>query len=238
MLSYTASKQGLPMAYDTDNKKLLFINSDSKEKNKIETKKQFEPFYNGKDQLIYVCGRRGSGKSYFCNIYIKNYVEATDGRVFIVSRFNNDPSIVLPDRGMYLKIEDLKEVTMDDLANSLILFDDIHSAQLTAQETKFLHSYILDVMENSRHYNLSAIITSHMITNYSKTRAILNEANAIVVYPKFSNIYQIKRALKVYYGMSDVEINKVLNIENSRWVYINVVNPKYILTEKEAYFYD
>lgn len=252
MLSYKQTKNSRPIAINKENNELIYINKNTCSDEKRLNGK-FEPFYPLNDQLIYIVGRRGCGKSTFCNTYIKNYVEATDGRVFIISRFNSDPSINLPPRAMFVPLNELNDVNIEDFKNSLLVFDDIHNSSLTAAQTKKIHSFVLDVMENSRHHNVSALITSHMATNYSKTREILNESNAIVVYPEYSNPYQIERALKVYYGLSNDLIKYIMNtgsrwiyvnknqknimFAGSRWVYINTTKPKYIMTENEIFTY-
>jgi hypothetical protein len=235
MLSIEKTPNSKPVAIEKKNNQLIYYKKNENH-SRLETQTEYEPWFFG-DALVYVCGRRGSGKSTYCNIYIKNYVEATDGRVFLISRFEVDPSINLPERGMFIPIAQIENISMEDMKDSLIVFDDIHSAQLTPQQTKKLHSFILDVMENSRHFNLSSLITSHMITNYSKTRAILNECSAIVIFPAFSNNYQIERALKVYFGLTNEQISKIMNVKNSRWVQVQTVQPKFILSQKEIYTY-
>lgn len=239
MLSTNKTSGSSPIALDTADKSLIYYHkSETGNHNKLVAKGNFEPFFPFKDQLVYISSRRGAGKSTFCNTYIKNYVEATDGRVFIVSRFDSDPSIELPKRGMFIKLNQIQDIEMKDMKDSLIVFDDIHSTQLTPQQAKILQNFVIDVCENSRHHNLSALITSHQATNYSKTRAILNESNAFVFFPQFTNRHQIERALKVYYGLNDIQIDELFNITNSRWVMVNCINPKYILTQKEVWTFD
>jgi energy-coupling factor transporter ATP-binding protein EcfA2 len=236
MLSKIHKSNAKPVAFDTGDEQLVFY-SKSYGNKQLDAVKEFNPWWFG-DALVYVCGRRGSGKSTYCNQYIKSYTEATDGKVFFVSRFEDDPSIDLPERSMRIPISSLGDFPISDLQDSLIVFDDIHNAGLSPAEQKYLQSYILDVMENSRHFNLSCLITSHMVTNYSKTRAILNECSALVVFPSYSNNYQIERALKLYFGLSKIQIAKIMAIENSRWVQVQTIQPKFILTQKEIYTYE
>lgn len=236
MLSYKKSKNSIPIALDKATSDLVYINKSIDRHNRLVG--DFEPFFPLTDQLIYISSRRGAGKSTFCNMYIKNYVEATDGRVFIISRFEEDPSIQLPQRGMFIPLDQINDLEMKDMKDSLIVFDDIHSATLTPQQSKQLQSFVIDVCENSRHFNMSALITSHQACNYQKTRAILNEANAFVFFPQFTNRHQIDRALKVYYGLNDKQIDDLFQIKDSRWVMINAVNPKYILTQTSIESFD
>ena len=235
-MSFSKNKidKSLPIAIDKDDDQLIYYNNTTGTE-KVISKKGFEPFYYG-DAVVYVSGRRGAGKSTFCNIYIHNYVKATDGRVFLISRLKEDESIKLPERGMRIPINEISQITMDDLKDSLIVFDDINDANLNKYETAILNKFIIDVIENSRHYNLSVIITSHMMANFKQTRPFLYESSAVVIYPQWSNLAQIEKVMRSYYSMSTTQIKDIFN-SPSRWVYVNTITPKYIMTQHEIYTY-
>lgn len=235
MLSLSKVGHSPAIAYDIADRSPIYYTRNHGQP-ELKAQKEFIPLWYG-DALLYCCGRRGSGKSTFCNMYLHSYANATSNRVFLVSRFDNDPSIQLPDRGARLSIDDLQSIQVADLSNSLIIFDDIHDAKLTKLQNNVLYSFILDVMENSRHYQISCVITSHMISNYAKTRPILNECSALIVFPGFSNRYQIEKSLKYYYGLTAQQIKDIMDIHDSRWVMITTVNPKYVLTSKRVYTY-
>jgi hypothetical protein len=228
-------KGDLPIAFDNGDKKLVYYDPKRGEP-RLNSIGLFRPWFWG-DAVVYVSGRRGCGKSTYCNEYIKSYVNATDGKVFFISRFQDDPSITLPERSMRLDIVDLVGSELSDLTGSLIVFDDIHSSSYSKKEIQFLHSYILDVIQNSRHFNISCLITSHMISNYQKTRDILAELSALVIFPNHSTGYQITRALRVYIGLSKKQINDIFELQGTRWVHIQVIGPKFILTQKEVFGY-
>lgn len=227
---------GHPIGFDTGDRTIVFLNPKATNGvNEMTPVGQFEPFHSG-DQIIYIAAPRGAGKSTFCNIYIRHFADATDGRVFLVSRFEEDPSITLPPRSMRLSIPDLAEVEMSDLKNSLLVCDDVHSSSFSKAQSSFLSSFIKDVIENSRHYNLSCLITSHLITDYAKTRAILNEMSAIVVYPLYGAEWQMRQALENYVGMSKPQIEKVLQSPD-RWVMVRCRYPKYVLSNSAIYIW-
>ena len=236
MLSKDHISGSKPIAFDTGDEQLVFYKKEGNGPNRIKAKGSFEPWVWG-DSLIFVAGKRGSGKSTFANLYIKSYTEATDGKVFLISRFEKDPSIKLPERSLHIPIEDIKSVEIDDLSNSLVVFDDIANAQLTAQQIRQLYAFLHDVIQNSRHYNTKVLITSHQVCDYSRTREVLNECSAVVVYPQHANRYQIERALKIYFGMNKEQVDEIMNIEDSRWVYVNTVEPKFVMTQKEIWTY-
>lgn len=233
-LSKNKTDKAIPIAIDTDDGQLIYY-SENTEINKLYSKKGFEPYHYG-DSVVYVSARRGAGKSTFCNTYIHNYVKATDGRVFLISRLEEDESIKLPERGLRIPINELVSLDMSDLKDSLMVFDDINDAKLTKQQSNFLNKFIIDVIENSRHFNISVIITSHMMANYKQTRPFLYESSAVVVYPQFSNLSQIEKVMKNYYSMSDAQIQNIFN-SSSRWVFINTITPKYVMTKNEIYTY-
>jgi hypothetical protein len=234
-LSKTKNKKSIPIALDSDDNKLVYYNSNQTGSKKMVSKNGYTPYHHG-DAVLYVSARRGAGKSTFASMYIKSYVEATDGKVFIISRLDDDPSIQLPHRGMRIPIGELSTITMEDLKNSLVVFDDINDSKFTKSDIITLNAFITDIIENSRHFGISAILTSHMITDYRKTRLILNECSALVVFPQYSNRYQIDRALKTYFSLSKEQRDEVFNSE-SRWVFMNSITPKFILTEHEVYPY-
>ena len=227
------SSSDRPVALDSGDQKLVYY-SKNHGVQRLQAIGKFEPFYWG-DAVVYICGRRGSGKSTYANLYIKNYVKATDKRVFFMSRFEEDPSVQLPERSMRLSLEDIDEYDFHDMNDSLIVIDDINNAQLTPKQIKSVKRFIGDVIENSRHINTSIVMTSHLCSSYSSTRSILNEASSIVVYPQFSNQYFIEQCLTRYYGLKKDSINHILTITNSRWININTIEPKFILTEKEIF---
>lgn len=230
------TKYTKPLAYDTgDNEIVYWTDKDGVES--YDAVGEFEPQYFG-DAVVYVVGRRGSGKSTYCSAYLNSYYLQTMNKVFYVSRFQTDPSVELPERGLNIGIDDLPELTIEDLSNSLIVFDDIHSASLSKKEADYLHKFIIDTIENSRHFGISCLVTSHLATNYSKTRPILNEASSVVVYPEFSNAYQIIRMLSTYFDFSKPQIDHLFELgKKSRWVQVQTTNPKFILTSERIEIY-
>ena len=203
----------------------------------LVSKKGFEPFHpaNG-DRVYFIAAARGSGKSTWCNTYIKNYVESTDGRVFFISRFESDPSIQLPERGMRISIPDLMTLNLSDLHDSLLVFDDINDSHFSTKERAFLQNYIIDCIENSRHYNTSCLISSHQVSNYSRTRHILAEMSGLVVFPQHSTAFQVERGLRYYLGLSKQQTAEIM--ENpDRWVLVQSRKPKYVMSQHRLYEY-
>jgi len=240
-----ADRNLIPIAYDSDDRKLVYYCNNATINTKdggvihcsknISSKNGFFPWYNG-DAVIYVSARRGAGKSTFCSNYLQVYNFVTGDRVFLISRLADDTSIKLPKEGMRIPISKLRDITLEDLSDSLLVFDDIEDAKMEKNDRLYLYNFIIDAIENSRHFNISILITSHMISNYSKTRPFLYESNAIVVFPKYSNASQIAKALSSYYSFNKKQIEKVFN-SDSRWVTIHTVGVKAIISQNEIYTY-
>jgi hypothetical protein len=231
-------KSNAPIAYDDGDHKLVYY-LDNKKGDGVEhmvAKGKFIPWFY-KDTVMYISGRRGSGKSTYCNDYMQAFSQTSDGPIYYITRFEYDPSVDLPDRGRWVNVKDIDQFRIDDLKGSLLVFDDINDAYLTKKQETAIAKLIQDVLENSRHFNISTLITSHMISNYKATRIILNECSGLVVYPEFSNQHQIKYALDKYFGLSKGQINQIYDLKGSRWVQIESVYPKYILTQHECYIY-
>ena len=231
----TLNQKALAVALDTGDNQLVYYYQGKFGTNSIDSVGEFEPFVWG-DAVTYVCGKRGSGKSTWCSMYIKNYVSATDNKVFFFSRFEDDPSITLPARSMRIPLDQLEEIELDDLRDSLVVFDDITNSTLSKKQMTFLHNFLLDLIENSRHMNINILMTSHLCSSYGKTRSILNESSALCIFPQYSNRYFIEACLKTYYGLSKPQIEHVLE-NQSRWVEVNTINPKFILDQHKIEIY-
>ena len=198
---------------------------------------EFKPYHFG-DRLVYITGRRGCGKSTYVSMYMKGFRQASDRRIFFISRLAEDDSIQLPSRSMRMNITEIEGTRVEDFQNSLMVFDDIHSASLTPKQQSFIQAFIIDALENSRHYQISLLVTSHLITNYSKTRAILNELSDLVVYPGYSNAKQIEYALTTYLGLGKPEVARVMR-NTDRWVMVHPIGDhKFVLSSHHLWSLD
>lgn len=253
-LSYEKTKDNMPVAYHINDKVIIYYD---KSHAKVDGKKvcsymQTEPDdnlfpYIYGDTCIYVCASRGAGKSTFVSQYINSYHTITGNKMFFISRLKDDTSVDLPEKkskrftigefvNAHAEFASEGENLIETLKDSIICFDDIHDASLPPAVLKQLHNIILDVIENSRHYNINVCITSHMISNYSKTRAILNECSAIVIFPQYSNQHQMKSALDYYFGFAKEDIQDILD-NDDRWVMVQTRQPKFILSSHKIYTY-
>ena len=105
-------------------------------------------------------------------------------------------------------VQDLADLTLDDLKDSFVIFDD---CETIANKTllKVLNNLRDIILERGRHTDTKLVITSHLISNYKDTRRVLNEATAIVLYPKSAGKTNIRRYLTNYMGFSKDQIEKI-----------------------------
>jgi len=205
-------------------------------------KGKFEPRLNPYERnVVYIAGPSGSGKSTFAANLIKAYLNTFDKPLYIFSRTNcvHDPAF----KGMkFMQIpinEQLLEspidITQELTGGSIVLFDDCN----TIQDDKLRNSVeklMGDILEVGRKLDITIIITSHLVIPNSKkfARTIMNELQSLTIFPKSGSAQQIRYALKTYFGLSNQQIDYILEIK-SRWITISKTYPMYVLSERLAY---
>ena len=74
---------------------------------------------------------------------------------------------------------------------------------------------------------------SHYLTNYKKTRLLLNEATNIVVYPLSTSYHALRYLLRNYVGVEDDKI-KDLKRSGSRWLCFTKHYPQIAITQRSV----
>jgi len=187
-------------------------------------------------QCWFITGPSESGKTTFIANTAKQYKKDNKGNpVVLLSRLDNDESIddIKPTR-IKISEEILSDpITPEELHDSLTIFDDTD----TLKDKKLLNEICQlqdDLLETGRHENVNVIIVSHLMSNYKKTRIVLNEASAIVFFPQAGNSGQITRVLKSYFGCKNEQIEKMMTLP-SRWVFLYKKFPMFVLYETGCY---
>jgi hypothetical protein len=121
---------------------------------------------------------------------------------------------------------------VEEFEGNILIFDDIDTI-LNKSIVRILRQFRDDVLEVGRHFKITCISTSHIITNFHATRTLINEAQAIVVFPKGGSFGQIKGFLDRYMGFERTFIDG-LRLLPTRWLYIHKEYPQYIIHEKGA----
>ena len=120
---------------------------------------------------------------------------------------------------------------MEDLKNSLCIFDDIDV--ISKKELKeAVYNILNQILETGRHFSISCIITNHLPSSGHDTRRILNECHSITYFPHSGNNGKLKKFL-----LDQVGIDKVDYIKNkkskSRWATVFKNYPMVNMTERE-----
>ena len=192
-----------------------------------------------KRTTVYTAGKAGSGKSVFSAALIRRYKKLFPHRkIYGVckTKLANDPAYAeLGIKQLPVSFFESTEGAAFDVEHAfpkegcLVLFDDWDS--LEKGEKKCVLNGIADILNLGRKMQISAIVTSHLLTNYNETRAVIHEANYVVLYPQhelYQSIYYLCQRLGVPKDM----IGRLR--QKGRWVMIHNSNPTYVLSETEA----
>jgi len=186
-------------------------------------------------ERLYVPAPSGSGKSTWVGMYLKMLrIQHPKRKIVIFSRVDEDEPL---DRFSNLERVNLNEFAssppqVEEFKNQILIFDDIDTI-LDRAIVKILRQFRDDVLEVGRHFKITCISTSHIITNFMATRTLINEAQAVVVFPKGGSYGQIRGFLDRYMGF-DRQLIEHLRTLPTRWIYIHKEYPQYIIHEKGA----
>lgn len=188
--------------------------------------------------VSYIAGPSGSGKTSYAVNIIKPYLKFFPEKPFYLfsrTESQNDPAF----RGMspiQVPINDelLKnpiDITKELVGGSILLFDDVNTIQ-NDKLKKNIDKLIADILEIGRKLNITIIITNHLVIPNEKkvARTILNEMQALTIFPKSGSSQQIRYSLKTYFGLSNKQIDDLLKID-SRWITISKKYPMYVMHE-------
>lgn len=187
-------------------------------------------------KVIYISGMSGCGKSTFVSMMIDNYKRIfPDNRILFFSNKPTDPEIDKHDFVIRIELnEDIYNdpFTLDDLRNSLVVFDDteyIKDKQINIELDR-LRDLIL---QQGRSYHISFCYISHQLNNYRQSRIILNETHLCVLFPQMTTTYSLKYLLEKYFGFTKHDVAKLKTLP-SRWVAINKMPPA-VIHDKGVY---
>jgi hypothetical protein len=232
-------------------KKSLFLVDDNsgEDEIKLDGKEYFVPcnqFRKNQNERLYIAGPSGSGKSTYVADYVTQFLKErglNDTTVYIFSSVDFDK--VLDDRFG----DRIHRVDVDDPIvyeepfhpeefeeNSIIIFDDSDKIK-NSRCRNAIYMLRENLLETARHYGLTIISTSHQLSNYAKTRTLLNEATSITVFPRHSGTtHYIREYLKKHMGFDLAKTKKFLSLsKNSRWITVYRNAPPYVISAKCVY---
>jgi len=185
-------------------------------------------------EIFYIVGQSGSGKSYVAKGIAEYYHKLYPNRgIYLISKLEKDETLdALP----YLKRIDIQSFVdeypdLEEFKDCLTIWDDWDT--LTGEPEKVVRKIINDLCTLGRHTVSSMLILSHYLTNYSKTRLILNEMTHCVVYPMSTSFHALKYLLKNYVGIDEEKIKEHRKF-GSRWVCYVKGFPTMMISQKNA----
>ena len=129
-----------------------------------------------------------------------------------------------------MELDYFANIQVEDFKNSILIFDDIDTI-LNKALVKLVRNFRDDILECGRHYGITILSTSHIIMNFGATRTLINEANAVVLFPRGSSFQQVRGFLDRYLGFDREQIDFIKQLP-SRWLFIWKEYPKYLIYEK------
>lgn len=156
--------------------------------------------------VLYVTGRSGSGKSTFAGKFADEYHRMFPKRMILL--FSLVPEDASIDREYIKKIDLNKlvdaEIGLEDFEKTLCIFDDV-DADLLKNDRALLEkmkSVQDQMLLMGRHHKVSVIILAHEGTRGKESKRILNECNAITIFPYHMKNQHLTYLTKEYFGLS------------------------------------
>lgn len=192
-------------------------------------------YEKARHQLI--AGPTGSGKSYKIAQYLNAILKPNSKKnIFLFSDVESDEVL---DRFKSLKRIMLNNELIDspiqphELENSICIFDDIDS--ISDKKLKSNVETLLDsLLKRGRHEGIEIICTSHLLTDYKRTRVILSEVSFITLFCRSGSSNSINYLLSKYVGLSKKQISDIFNLP-TRSVTIYTHYPQMVISDKEIY---
>lgn len=239
-LNLSGIGQEVAIIKNNDKYKKVKIFVSDEEDEKIQTYQNLEldngvfQYVSDKDKdrdTIYICGSAGSGKSYWTGKYCEEYYKRNkENPIYLISEGSADPALDELKNLQRVKIDETildEPIEWTEFENCLCIFDDVDA--YTGKLKKYIYSLMDKLLKNARKNKVSVVMTSHSCTGL-ELKAVLNEANVIVWFPKNYN-RSLKYLLESYVGLDKNSIKK-LHKNKSRWCAFVKSYPNVIIQEK------
>lgn len=203
---------------------------------KLEGDAQFEVIPTAdpdKTDRFYIVGQTGSGKSYIARQIIENYHRMyPDRSIYLISKLSEDETLDASKAPIkrinpFSFLEDKPE--MEEFENSIVIFDDYENFDKKLGD--IVYQLIEDIATMGRHHHTSLITCGHQLTNYKKSRLLLNECNFVIVYPHGASAHGLKYLLGTHVGLDKNQISDLKKL--GRWACIAKNYPQYVISQHE-----
>ena len=192
------------------------------------------------DRSMLFVGPSGSGKTFLAKQIMLN--DKKKRPVVLFSKVRDDPSLKellkkktpLDGKARLIPIpiytdDDMASLPVDsDLEKTITFFDDIDA--FTGERAKYLRDYRDALLEAGRHKDITVLSTSHILSNYNKTRTMLNEAEYVILFPN-ANRRSADLFLKDRMGMVKADRDHLISRSGSsgRYMIIRLSCPNLML---------
>ena len=191
----------------------------------------------------YIPGPAGAGKSVFAAGLIRKYAKMwprnhvfgicktrlSDDKAYKDVRIHQVPVAVLAKQNVS-KEEGLKR--MFGMQGSLVLFDDWDSFDRGTDRAVVL-ALIKDILNLGRKMRISILVTSHQLSNYIETKAIISESEYVTLFPRDPIEGQLNYLLSKM-GFDNKVLNAKMMKRMGRAVTLHKYSPIYVLSESQC----
>jgi hypothetical protein len=187
-------------------------------------------------RCVRIMGQSGSGKSYWCAGYARQYHQMFPERDIYYFSFivDEDPAYEgIPISKIPLNrqlIESEPEPDIRQFEKSLVIFDDAENCN-----DKVLIRYIDSLRDRmhtmGRKLKINVLECQHLTTNFKASRISLLESSCYVIFPNGSSRRNLKYLLENYTNLPEEKVKHILGIRGSRWVYIKKSVPPMVISE-------
>ena len=183
----------------------------------------------GQPQRIFVCGRAGSGKSFWVAEYLQQFKKFyPKRRIYLISQKTHD-KLLDPLIHKIIPINEIESANFeaDDFKECLVLFDDVDVISCKREE-KSVFDLIAKILEVGRSLDTYCILTLHIAASHGQSKRILNACTHLT-YFKDSATHSNEYVLQNYFGFDKNEL-KALKKLNSRSITIIRDVPQLVLS--------
>ena len=203
-----------------------------------EFKFQLVPNTNKERDVLFIGGSSGSGKSWMCKEYLKQYIKLyPKNAVYLFSYLQDDVTIDEVKKIQRIDIYDKdflnEELDPKEFENSIVVMDDCDCIDDKKLKNKIL-AFFKKLCFIGRHHKITVCWLAHDVVSGHETKSILNECTSISIFPKGLGSKKIHYLLDNYFGLSKEEVERIKRID-SRCVTIMKTYPKVVLSEREIY---
>jgi len=209
----------------------------------LDNDEEFQRIPTQDREILYISGPPKCGKSFWLNEYCKKAHDIYGKKIILFSSIPNDDTLE-KNKDMYLRVLIDNDMLVDpymwtDFEDTVVVFDDIENARFP-KVVKYLYELMNDIIKNGRHcgkFGTTIIFTNQVMRNGQKSKCILENASAYVIFPSVSNVYHTTNLLKLYCGVCAKGINYLRNSQ-CKWAIVETSVPRNVLTNKECYILD